>query len=37
MHEQYLSQIKDKIKAWKWQRKSNLKEFTESLIFSAQE
>lgn len=39
MHERYLSQIKDKdkIKAWKWQRKSNIKECTQPLIVSAQE
>ena len=39
MHERYLSQIKDKdkIKAWKWQRKSNIKECTQLLIVSAQE
>ena len=39
MHERYLSQIKykDKIKAWKWQRKSNMKECTQPLIVSAQE
>ena len=39
MHERYLSQIKykDKIKAWKWQRKSNMKECTQPLIVGAQE
>lgn len=39
MHERYLSQIKDKdkIKAWKWQRKSNIKECTQPVIVSAQE
>ena len=39
MQERYLSQIKykDKIKAWKWQRKSNMKECTQPLIVSAQE
>ena len=39
VHGQYQRQIeeKDKVKTWKWLRKSNLKGYTEALISSDQE